>query len=89
MGYVFCTGMRGICVYRSTRAEHTSGWCAWCLSKWRPRERKWRPQYSQVWRMESMDTPPLGILVFMFRVVFEPSGTGALNTGLAEEEGEE
>lgn len=76
-------------MYRSTRAEHTSGWCAWCLSKWRPKERKCRPQYSQVWRVESMDTPPLGTFVLMLLGVFDPRGGGALKTGLAEEEEEE
>lgn len=59
------------------------------MSKWRPRERKWRPQYSQVWRMESMDTPPLGTFVVMLPVVLEPSGAGGLNIALAEEEEEE
>lgn len=39
--------------------------------------------------MESMDTPPLGTFVLALLVVLEPSGAGALNTGLAEEEEEE
>lgn len=39
--------------------------------------------------MESMDTPPLGTFMLMLLVVLEPSGAGALKTGLAEEEGEE
>lgn len=40
--------------------------------------------------MESMDTPPLGTFMLTLLVVLEPSGAGALNTGLAEEEeGEE
>lgn len=39
--------------------------------------------------MESMDTPPLGTFMLTLLVVFEPSGAGALNTGLAEEEAEE
>lgn len=34
-----------------------------------------------------MDTPPLGTLALL--VELEPSGAGALNTGLAEEEEEE
>lgn len=39
--------------------------------------------------MESMDTPPLGTFVEMLVVLLEPRGAGGLNTGLAEEEGEE
>lgn len=39
--------------------------------------------------MESMDTPPLGTFMLTLLVVLEPSGAGALNTGLAEEEEEE
>lgn len=38
--------------------------------------------------MESMDTPPLGTFMLTLLVVLEPSGAGALNTGLAEEEEE-
>lgn len=38
--------------------------------------------------MESMETPPLGTLELTF-VALEPSGAGALNTGLAEEEEDE
>lgn len=38
--------------------------------------------------MESMDTPPLGTFMLTLLVV-EPSGAGALNTGLAEEEEED
>lgn len=79
-------GGRGICVYRSTIAEQTSGWWAWCLSRWRPNERKWRPQYSHVCRMESMDTPPRGGVGL---AGLEPRGAGALKTGLAEEEEED
>lgn len=37
--------------------------------------------------MESIDTPPLGTLMLL--VVLEPSGAGALNTGLADEEEDE
>lgn len=39
--------------------------------------------------MESMDTPPLGTFMLVLPLVLEPSGAGALNTGLAEEEEEE
>lgn len=39
--------------------------------------------------MESMDTPPLGTFMLTLLVVLEPSGAGALNTGLAEEGEEE
>lgn len=39
--------------------------------------------------MESMDTPPRGTFMLMLLVVLEPSGAGALNTGLAEEGEEE
>lgn len=39
--------------------------------------------------MESMDTPPLGTFMLTLLVVLEPSGAGALNTGLAEEGQEE
>lgn len=36
-----------------------------------------------------MDTPPRGTFMLMLLVVLEPSGAGALNTGLAEEGEEE
>lgn len=39
--------------------------------------------------MESMDTPPLGTFMLTLPLALEPSGAGALNTGLAEEEEEE
>lgn len=39
--------------------------------------------------MESMDTPPLGTFVLALLVLLGPSGAGVLNTGLAEEEGEQ
>lgn len=39
--------------------------------------------------MESMDTPPLGTFMLTLPLVLEPSGAGALNTGLAEEEDEQ
>lgn len=39
--------------------------------------------------MESMDTPPLGTFVLMLLVLLGPSGAGALNTGLDEEEEDE
>lgn len=39
--------------------------------------------------MESMDTPPLGTFMLTLLDALDPSGAGALKTGLAEEEGEE
>lgn len=39
--------------------------------------------------MESMDTPPLGTFMLTLPLVLEPSGAGALNTGLTEEEEED
>lgn len=39
--------------------------------------------------MASMDTPPLGTFMLTLPLVLEPSGAGALNTGLAEEEEDE
>lgn len=56
------------------------------MSRWRPNERKWRPQYSHVCRMESMDTPPRGGVGL---VGLEPRGAGALKTGLVEDGEEE
>lgn len=56
------------------------------MSRWRPSERKWRPQYPHVCRMESMDTPPRGGVGL---AAPEHRGAGALKTGLAEAGGEE
>lgn len=39
--------------------------------------------------MASMDTPPLGTFMLTLLVELDPSGAGALNTGLAEEGQEE
>lgn len=56
------------------------------MSRWRPSERKWRPQYSHVCRMESIDTAPRGGVGLEG---LEPRGAGALKTGLAEDGEEE
>lgn len=53
------------------------------MSKWRPRERKWRPQNSQVLEILPVELP------LTLPAVVGLRGAGALNTGLVKDKEED